>query len=749
MTLRLRPFALALHHFRLEAAQRPAAPETRRTPLLPLGAMLTGLALPGLTLAQDDTTAEAPAVTATAPAAAASGEATLPTVNVTTDAEAELPRYQGGTTRVGKVQQLAKDIPQSLTIVPEALITDRNAYTLKEALRNVAGLTFNAGEGGRVGDNITIRGYSAVGDLYLDGMRDIAQYNRETFNLEQIDVLRGSSSMLFGRGSTGGIINQVSKLPQDKTHYKAAITGGTDQYLRFTADVNESLSPTAAVRLTAMSTQSDSTRNAVNYERYGFAPSIRLGMGTANEVYASYYKLTDDNLPDFGVPYFNGKPLDVPVDTFYGLANADYERNDTGIATVGYVHTFAPDTTLRTVLRRSDYNRDLQATAPRLAGGTSSISDDTVMNRQRQARGSVEDTITSQTDFNTRRVLFGLSHELLAGMELVKERATRYSYSNPVSNPSTTVGNPDPNPTLPANYFDGITRTNFNSYEASTLGLYAQDVLSLAPHWKLMLGLRWDAFRSDYDRPEPAGDLERNDYQWSHRSGVLYQPTDLSSYYIAYGSSYNPSGELYQLDDRSSNTPPEKSRNIEAGAKWELLEGDLSLRAALFRSEKTNERNTDLATPDIFLLTGKRHTDGIELEAAGRVTRAWEVFATVSYLDAKVDKASFQQANNEGKRPVNTPDYTSSLWTTYQLTPHWKIGGGVEAIGKRQANDNNSNSVDAYTRWDAIVSYEVKHYGVRLNVFNLFDEEYYEGVYRGHAVPGTTRAAQLTTEFKF
>jgi catecholate siderophore receptor len=670
----------------------------------------------------------------------------LPTVTVQEKHEYEDKSYQGNQTRVGKTNQLPKDIPQSVTIVPEQLMKDRNANTLKEALRNVAGLTFNAGEGGRIGDNITIRGYSAVGDLYLDGLRDVAQYNRETFNLEQVEVLRGSASMLYGRGSTGGIINQVSKLPEEKDKYELNLTGGTNNYLRATTDINKTLGEHLAFRLNAMVTKDDSFRDGPEYKRWGFAPSLRWGEDTNNDVTLAYYFLKEHNIPDYGVPYFDGRPLDVPVTRFFGMANSDYEKNRTSIATLTYVHRFNKNHSIRTVLRQADYSRDLRAVAPRLLAGTSFITDDTIINRQRQARGGKEHVLTSQTEYNGKFNTGPFKHEMLAGYEFTWERAHRWNNTSSLVNPTTVVGHPDNTPNLFPGFDDSFSRTAFNYYTGRTNSLYAQDTMQIIPHVKLVAGTRFDHMHANYDRTAPLGPLERNDNVWSYRSGLLYQPNDISTYYVSYGTSFNPSAELYQLDDRTANTPPEKSRNMEAGAKWDLFNGNLSLRTALFRTQKTNERNTDLSRPDVSLLTGRRHTDGVEVEATGRITRNWQLFASTALMRSNVDRASAQQANSLDKRPVNTPNYTYSVWSTYTIKFHgnWKIGGGIEGVGLRYANANNFISIPAYTRVDGLLEYSRENYAVRLNVFNLLNEKYYEGIYTGHVVPGTNRAAQLT-----
>lgn len=676
-------------------------------------------------------------------------DVTAPTVQVRGKARAPDQTYQAGMTTVGKIAQPVRDIPQSLTTVTAQLMKDRSADTMREALRNVAGLTFNAGEGGRIGDNITLRGYSAVGDLYLDGMRDIAQYNRETFNLERIEVLRGSASMLFGRGSTGGIINQASKQPFLGDRSTVGVTWGSHAYRRVTADLNQQVGETTAIRLNAMKTDTNSFRDNVEQERWGLAPSVTWGLGTANQLTVSYYRLRENNIPDFGVPFFQGRPIAVPVDRFYGLANADHDRNDTGITTVAYNHRFNEDSNLRTVLRYADYERDLWAVAPRLAAGTTSITDATVINRQRQARGGTERTLTSQTDFTTKFDAAGMKHLVLAGVELVREDAHRWNYANDATNPATTVGNPDAYPTLASNYFTSIRRTGDVFYTAKTMGLYAQDVIDFLPKWKAVLGGRYDYFTADYSRAAPAGPLSRTDKVFSWRAGLLYQPTDEVSYYASYGTSFNPSGELYALDDRTTNTPPEKNRNIEAGVKWELYQGDLSLRTAVFRSQKTNERNTDLAVSvEQNLLSGKRHTDGIEVEAAGRITPEWEVFTAVAVMTATIDAATGQQANTLGKYPINTPNYTFNLWSMYRLGD-WRLGGGVDGAGFRYANTTNTNGLPWYARWDALAAYEQPAYTIRLNVFNVFNKDYYEGVYQGHTIPGLKRAARVTVELKF
>ena len=723
--------------------------EAGRPALLPLGAMLLGMALQ--------------------PASAAEGGGDVVLTAVEVKETAENPRdqqtYQGGTTRVGKVDQLPKDIPQALTIIPEKLMFDRSNDTLKSALSNVAGITFNAGEGGRIGDNMMLRGFYTFGDIYQDGIRDVAQYNRDVFNLEQVDVLRGAAAMLFGRGQAGAVINQVSKQPLLVDRYTGAVTLGTESYFRSTADLNKKIGDDAAIRVNLMKTEADSTRNEVSTDRTGVAPTVRWGIGTADEFSVGAFYLKTHNVPDYGIPFFDRKPLDVDKDTFYGTTS-DYEDNETTMLTGLWTHRFSNDTTLRSAFRAADYQRDLWAAAPRLVlasplRGQVVATDATIangtatVNRGRQARGGEEHTLTSQNDLTTRFELGGMRHEALAGVELLREQASRWNYNAIASAvaPSTTVGNPDTDPPLPASYGNTIKNNN-TSYKGYSIGVYAQDTVEFVPGWKFVLGLRQDQLNASY-----SNGARINYGQTSYRAGLSFQPTEVQHYYLAWNDSFNPTADLYQFTPSTGGLEPERSQTVELGAKWELFDGDLSLRTAVYHAEKEWERNTDAETATTnALLSRRRHTDGIELEWAGRITSLWEVFGGWTVMGAEIDEARpGGNPNVEGMRPRNTPSFAWNLWTTYKVAPAWKAGVGVTAVGGRIAYPINNlttpitpNVVDGYQRWDAMLAYEQPKYTVKVNVLNLNDTTYYDSLYENgaHVVPGTGRVVQLTAEYR-
>jgi catecholate siderophore receptor len=476
---------------------------------------------------------------------------------------------------------------------------------------------------------------------------------------------------------------------------------------------------------------------------------VTWGLGTRDELNLAFFYLDERNIPDYGVPVYQGRPLPVPVAASDdGLTNADYEKYQTSIATATYVHRFTPTAQIKNVLRYGDYQRDLWPSAPRLQGNPQPLLPTSVISRGRPGREGQDKDWTNQTDFTTTFATGAVTHTVLVGIELASEQSwtQRWTQLPGVAVPTTTVENPNDSPPLPANFL-ARNLTQETSFDAKTAGVYAQDFLALNPFWKVLAGVRYDYFEGDYERVGPLTDYARTDRVWSLRTGLLFQPDDVQSYYASYGSSFNPSGELYALDPRGANTPPEKNHNYELGAKYELFEGNLSLQAVLFRSEKTNERNTDPLIADVYLLSGKRHTDGIELEAAGRITPNWEVFGGVAFMQAEIDESI--NPGDIGKTPINTPPYTASLWTTYRFTPNWRAGLGWEAVGKRYTSLANTTQLPAYAKWDAMLAYEQGRYTVRLNLFNLFDEIYYTGLYTGHAIPGVTRSAQLTLDVKF
>ena len=731
----------------------PNTPAITDKKLLPLGALMLAVSVSGW--AQNTTDGTNSAVPATS-MSQAEGK-TLAPVTITGARDRENQTYQSGITSVGKVPVAAKDIPQSLTIVNEKLIHDQGKDSFKSALENVIGISFEAGEGGRIGDNIRLRGFSVAGDIYLDGVRDIAQYNRDTFNYDRIEVLRGSASMLFGRGSTGGVVNQVSKVPRPITEHEVNVTAGTGNYLRTTGDFNFKTSDDAALRIGTMTTDWDGLGGKASTHRRGLDIDYRFGIGTADEFMFSLYHLNYNDKPVLGGRWLQNSPAPLPADVWYG-ASSDYQKDSADFATISHTHRWTDGSTLKTTVRDGYYKRDLWATqlngfAPAVT--QANINANTVVARGTQTRGAEDHHTFVQSDYITTTNWFGLKNQLLLGTDIARENTTVYRYTGVPARPSTTVGLADNSPLV-----DTRLRIKSTEFTSTALGLYAQDTVTITPFWKLVGGLRLDNFSGNYDRSGlavPAATLSRSDTVLSKRLGVMYQPHDAVSYYASYGTSFNTSGDLYQYDANSANTPPESSRNLEIGAKLELFDGDLSLRTALARTDKYNERNTDVnqATGE-YLLSGQRHTNSLEFELAGRINPSWDVFGGISFMHGVIDKAGSSTAAQAtvGRNPGLTPNVQANLWTTYKLDPKWRVGGGFTHVSANSPSSANaaslSNHAPAYTKFDALLEYRVdERTALKLNVDNLGNKTYYSALYQGWPTAAALRTVRMTLTSKF
>lgn len=715
--------------------------------LLPLGAlMLAGLSVAHPALAQQ-----------------ANKEASkeLPTVKVQADAD-KPDGMRAASTRVGKVLQDPHDVPQAVTTITKTLMEQQQVGSLREALRNVSGLSFNAAEGGRSGDNMNLRGFYTFGDMYLDGIRDTAQYNRETFNLEQIDVLRGAGAMLFGRGQAGGVINQVSKTPLRFEKHVANASIGSNDYREVTLDLNKPFSDSVALRVNLMQRDEGSWRKnpvtgtEAEIHRKGIALSLGLNLRTDNQFWLNHITTKTNDNPDYGISFdaatrAPGKKL--PTDYFWGI-DRNFDQSTTSMTTLINEYRFSPSSLLRTQLRFADYERSYWAKTPNLITPPNALGSV----GGNQTRTAHYKTTTLQSDFSTKFEAMGMKHEVLVGMEYLKEDSFRKGLQN-----FGTTAAPDFRP-----YQEAVAGTP-TKFTSDSYAVYAQDTVEFAPKWKATLGMRHDKMDANYSSAtSPKLKFGEN----SLRAALSFHPTDDIHYYLGWSDSFSPTADLYQLTVKPQ--PAERSNVLELGAKWMSQDGDLALRAALYQATKKWERNADLEST-AAILTKKRRTTGLELEAAGRVTENLEVFAGLALMNAKIlevaeninaTTGALTYGNPEyvGKRARNTPRYTVNVWSTYQLNRNWKFGAGVEAKGDREAvNPSGSgavptlngvyhpNTAPSYVRWDAMVTYEQAQWSLRMNVKNLLNKTYYDSVYDngGFTIPGTRRAVSLTAEYKF
>ena len=675
--------------------------------------------------------------------------------------------YDADSSSVGaKVPAALRDIPQSVVVVNRDLLDAQGATSFQDALRNVPGITIGGAEGGQIGNNINLHGFSARTDIYLDGFRDAGQYYRDTFDLSAIEVLKGPSSMLFGRGSTGGVINQVSKEPELKAFGEVSATIGTDDRYRTTADINQPLSDTSAARLNVFGQDMQSTRNVLENKDYGIAPSVRFGIGTPTQITLSALLQRNHDMPDYGFPPINGRPADVSHHNWYGLTD-DHTDQDVNNFNARLEHTFSPDVTLRSQLQYSQYTTNARETAAnsvvtaagvtlnKNAGNPTNLPlQDLYVQLASHDRVIHQKELDSQTDLVTKFDTGSVQHTLISGIELSHEDYNNQGYTRS-GLPLLSLVDPVEEST-PANVTS--TAGNYAQSSANTVGIYANDTIKLDDHWILVAGLRRDRFQADISNsistvapgstslPAPAY-AAQTVYFTSVRGGLIYQPSDAQSYYVSYGTSFDPSLETLTLTSGTQDLAPEKNYSYELGGKWNLIDDTLQITSALFNLEQTNARTQTSAGE--YVLDGNIRVRGGEVGVSGHITDHWQVFSGYTYMNAKVVKAA---DGTQGNVPANTPRNTATAWSTWTFAGNWEAGGGATYMSQRFANNTNTVSTGGYTRWDTTLAWHQPRYDIRLNVLNLTNKQYFDALIQsdgGRSVPAVGRTAMVTFTYKF
>ena len=679
--------------------------------------------------------------------------------------------YKTDTSSSAKYAVPLLDTPQTITVVPQALMREQRALSLKEVLVNVSGITFNAGEGGGgSGDSINIRGFSANANMQIDGLRDSSQNNRtDTFNIESVEVIKGPNSVFGGAGTTGGSINQVSKQPLQRDFTELGASVGTDSYRRLTLDANQTLDGVgtgSAVRVNLMAHENDVPgRDEIDRQRWGIAPSLLLGLGEDTRLTLSYLHQRDDNLPDYGVPAFDGKRLaGVDRDAYFGWKNIDKEEIQTDAFTVKFEHDFSDSLRLQNLSRYSRVERDTVISASHVNLTGVPAGRYTPAGPQGYGRDVTSEMWINQSNLTANFDTMGLGHTLVTGVEVSREDYYRNTYNNGLN-----FTGRDFDLSNPPGHYDGPTnktRTAETSTELENQAVYAFDTIALNEQWDLSLGLRYDWIKGDAKNVAlPAGTVTRvdsRDKELSGRAGVVYKPAENGRVYLAYGTSFNPAAEALAstgaLTAAAADLSPEENETWELGTKWELLDNRLQLDAALFRVEKTNARETmaDGSTQ----LAGEQRVQGVELGATGRISQQWNVYANYTFLDSETLKAANTPdgAAREGQALANTPPRSFNLWTTYDLPAGWRLGYGARYASERNVTASTKAKLDAYWVHNAMVGYKVNdELDLQLNVNNIFDKDYVLNVRqqvgaaaRSSAIEyGDARAAILSATYAF
>lgn len=669
------------------------------------------------------------------------------------------------------------DTPQSITAIPKSVLADQGVSTLRDTLRNAPGISLAAGEGGAQGDNLTIRGFTAQDDIFLDGMRDIGSYYRDSFNYEQVDVLEGPAGVEFGRGSTGGVINQESKAPQMRPFVVIDGQGGTDLTRRFTGDINEPIQDFAggtALRLNVMGHDSDiSQRDVVTNRRFGIAPAIAFGLNTPTRETASYLHFQEDDIPDYGLPWYFGSPVPVPRHNYYGFSDNNFLRTDIDIGTVKVEHDLGTHGIIRDALRYANYQRGWQITEAQVNNASAGIItpqtplDQVMVNRNQLAGRSVETLFWDQADVILTGKLFGLRQTGVVGIEGGKETSAphRFMFTNAAglnTVPLTNLLDPDPyQPFSGTESPKSITHTTAHSF-----GAYVIDTFDLGQKWELTGGARWDRFDANYNAVNYAfnssGHLTPSYVNFiqpldkpTWRGALVYKPRQNGSVYFDYGTSFNPSAETLSLTAATAATPPEENETFEAGTKWDLNNGHLTARAAIFRTNKTNAREPDPTDSSIDVLAGNQRVDGAEIGIQGHINDRWELLSSYTFLHSETASSNYYPAA-VGQPLNNVPQNLFNIWSEYRFTPRLEVGGGGNFVDSRTANTATMTpttvveSAPGYWVFNAMAKYELtERMELQVNVNNLFDRFYLDELHPGHVIPGAGSAALFGLKYRF
>ena len=681
-----------------------------------------------------------------------SAEVTLKTISVVATRGGTTLYNEPTATSATRIDAPLRDVPQTVNVIPAQMLRDQAAQSMESVLRSVPGVGLSHGDGQR--DQVTLRGFSAISDQYIDGLRDDALYFRDLSNIEQVEVVKGPASVLYGRGSSGGLINRITKKPGINKNEISAQVGSWRQR-RAQADLARVYTDSGlALRLTGAVERADSYRDPQFLDRKAFAPSLQAQLGANTTLLLQAEYLNDRRVTDFGVPSYKGRPIDVDSGAYYGAANAaDVDTSEATVKAIGFTlqHQFSDTLRLRNALRRYDYTL---ARFNTLVGAVNESAMTASLNRTQLRRA--ENGWFNQTELAHTLTMGGTKHQFLYGVEFGQQDKDQINRSK--SGVATVALF---NPGLPILARDVVAApATDNLGTMKTASVYVQDLITLAPQWKALAGLRYDRFNQQtIERRAGQTNLNRTDHARSPRVGVVYQPTAAQSWYTSFSKSFQPSGEAFPLAASNAQIAPEKTTNREVGGKFDFLNGELTAGASLFRLERTNIKATDPVTNRVVPI-GTQRTDGLELTLTGQLPAGWQIWSGYAWLNARVTSSpALDNSDNvikgvrvQGKRATLTPRHSANVWLAKDFGPGLRAGAGLTYVGDRFANPGNTVVLPGFTTVDAMMGGRLGQFDLQLNLRNLFDKRY---IVSGHStapnlnLPGAPRSAQLTARYTF
>jgi catecholate siderophore receptor len=661
---------------------------------------------------------------------------------------------------------------RSVTVLTKEILADQNATALKDIGRSTAGVTLGSGEGGNAfGDRFFIRGYDARNDIFIDGVRDAGVSIRENFFTEQIEILRGPSSTIGGQGTTGGAINIVTKQATDRNFYNAESTLATDGTRRITLDANQVISPTFSVRVDGMFQNAGvAGRDDVFDDRWGGMIAAKWAPTDNIKITASYIHTDLDALPDFGVPY-NRPALapwtdtGVPRNTYYGLVNRDFQKTKQDIGTLGAEFKINDQLTVSNKFREENSVLNYIGTLPE----ATNPYQQGVINLNPQSRYQVTQVTADQIDATYKFDTGPIKNTTVVGTEFALTRTSIDSYTGLASETQGTspflgsgtiqnvsVFNP-PNQ-IPFTGTPALTG-NPTVVPLQTSSVYLMQTANYRDFIILNGGVRYDDYLVSASKI--GSEVGLTSQLVNYNAGIVIKPLPIASVYAAYATSANPVGAeidgssityggLNPTATVSQIFAPQRNKAYEAGTKWELFDKHLLLTGALFRTETENAREVvPSATstpggqplpaglvPGAIFAGNSSYVQGIDLEAAGKITDRWSLMSGLVLMESKVTQSVLP--TDVGDKLANIAHQSFTTLTKYQVTDNLEVGGQAiyrsKLYGGTLLAANQGTELPSYWRFDAFAEYKIdKNWTTKVGVLNMFNKTYYDAFYQSAA----------------
>ncbi len=642
-----------------------------------------------------------------------------------------------------------KDIPQALTVISESQIEDQGLRSIADVLTFVPGATPGTGEGNR--DQMTLRGNNTTADFFVDGIRDDVQYFRDLYNVERVEVLRGSNAMIFGRGGGGGIVNRVTKRSGFDTYREVIASTDSHGGVRLAGDIDHPLASNIGLRVNGVYENGDSFRRGVDLERYAINPTVGIALSPATRVDLSYEYLHDRRTADRGIPaerIADGKrePLDGFDKTFFGDPANSFSKAGVHLGTLAVEHKFNDALTLRSRALYGDYDKFYQNIYP--SGLSAPVGPEVGEQVVLGAYNSRNDrrNLFNQTDLIWNGRLGGIDQTLLVGFEIGRQKSRNLRLSGSFAGGDNRVPLSDPTIEADITYANAGSDAN-NRTKATIAAIYIQVQIRLSPMFEIVAGIRFDSFKLKVDDLKAAdADFTRSDQLLSPRLGLIFKPRPNLSLYTSYSRSYLPqSGDQFSgLTSTTDSLKPERFDNYEAGAKWEPIPGLLAT-AAIYQLDRTNTQARD--QNDLVVLTGAQRSRGIELGLERSISDRWQISAGYALQKAKITETT--TAAPEGREVPLVPRHTFSLWNRYDLSKALGVGLGIVARSKSYASISNAVRLPGYARVDGALYYRLtKSVEAQVNVENLFGADYFPTAHNDNNIaPGPPRTVRATLNF--